>query len=339
MLTERRIRSLMSPADPANDVTIPGPALAAPELIRHAEHAAQTPPADPWPARPGPGRRAVLAVGLATAAAAVAAVAATVALPDDDAAPRRPVTRGAVIVPIAYTVPGAGQDAGPHLRAMANHLADSPFDLSTGPYTFIRQKSVGVFGAGVEDQGLFKAAADEWKTWVRADLSGRVVTTPLPAEYPNEASRRYYEAEPDIFDNPQVSEQLAQAGDGTFAAPVPLDRQSLARALQAERPDAVADALTKLSTRQGLPRAARAEVLRILADHHVFRWRGPVADRLGRPGVALTHRQGDSPFEDVVVLDRRTGELLSYDSVRVDGAPEVTRYTVIYEVRHTAGTD
>ncbi|MEV8508755.1 hypothetical protein AB0368_28545 [Actinoplanes sp. NPDC051475] len=336
MLTERRTRTLLAPADPADDVAIPGPALPAHEMIRLAEQIAQDPLTAPERAHPRPRRRVVLAAALATA---TAAVVATVALPDDDVAPRRPVPRGAVIVPIAYTIPGAGQDAAPHLRAMATNLTDAPFDLSSGPYTFIRQKSVGVFGAGVEDQGLFKAAADEWKTWVRADLSGRLVATPLPAEYPNEASRRYFDAEPDVFDNTRADDQTVRAGDGTFAAPVPLHRSALAKALRVERPDAVADALTRLYTGQGLPRTARAEVLRILADQHVFRWRGPVVDRLGRPGVALTHRQSDSPYEDVVVLDRRTGELLSYDSVRVDGAPEVTRYTLLYDVRHTTGTN
>ena len=333
MIDEDGIRRLMAPGDPARGVTLPGPARPAHSLIALAEQTGT----DPARTRSVPGVRRRLV--LAAAFAATVATAAAVSLQglDLDSAPQsRPAPRAVVITPIAYEVTAGAPDAAANLRRLADTLIDSPFDRSSGPYTFFHLKEVGVFGAGAEDGRYHKAAATDLKWWAAADTSGRQVSTPLPAEYPDEASRRHFAAEIDIFDNHQPTDQLVRAGNGAFEPPQSLTRAVLSRLLHTDRPDVLGDAVMRVYMSQGIPRSARADILRILADQHQFDWRGAVTDRLGRDGVAITRRLEGASTEELIVFDERTGELLSHEHVSLNGRPEVTSYRLLYETRRTS---
>jgi hypothetical protein len=80
-----------------------------------------------------------------------------------------------------------------------------------------------------------------------------------------------------------------------------------------------------------VPRPARAELLRVLAEEPGLIWRGEVTDRAGRRAVAVT--QGDATQgQELLMFDPSTGELLSAESITtVDGARQVYAYLLILE--------
>src|SRR5207248_11522398 len=128
MLGTHQIRTLIGAADPI-DPAAPPPRLSAVDLIARAE---ATEPAAPIRRAP---RRLVLVAG---AAAVVAAGAVAVLHPFTASTVPGPGVLGPpggglvlVLVPIAYQIDQDPPAAGDHLRAMAAHLADAPYDKHT----------------------------------------------------------------------------------------------------------------------------------------------------------------------------------------------------------------
>jgi hypothetical protein len=114
-------------------------------------------------------------------------------------------------------------------------------------------------------------------------------------------------------------------------AQLPATGAGLRQELRAGGTIGVPQQLTRLYQRFLVPRSARAELLRALADEPGFVWRGDVTDRAGRAGVAVT-RDDATQDQELLVFDPRTGELLASESITtVDGERRVSAYLLILE--------
>ncbi|WP_067701295.1 hypothetical protein [Actinoplanes awajinensis] len=325
MLSERT-RALLAPADPARGLPVPPPLLAAHDLIVKAEQEA----GDTTRRAPRVGRRLVLA----SAAVVAAATAVAAVHRDHDAPATLPTGGGLVVRPVAYAIPDHPPAAAKHLRELADRIGDAPWDTVTGLYTFHHVQEWGTFGAGAEGGRYYKAAVDDHYNWFAADGAGRWVWKHLPAQYRDEASRAYFEAHHDFLDQRADSQGNSAPWN---RPPLPTGTAALSSALDVAEPSNVPDRLTKLYTDYAVPRATRAHLLRLLAGLSGYSWRGPVLDRAGRAGVAVTY-QPPYAYQELLIFDPGTGALLAHETLSEQGTASVSRYVLILETRLTATT-
>lgn len=329
MFGERQARALLAPADPARHAPVPPPVVGAHDLILRAEQR----PDDPRRRAPRVGRRLVLG----SAGAVVVAATVVAAVRHDRGEPETwPAARGVVVTPVAFHGPADTPSAG-RLRELADRIGDAGWDTMTGPYTYHHVLEWGTFGVGAENGRYHKAAVDEHFSWYAADGTGRWVWKHRPPQYRDEASRAYFEARHDILDATPDTEGVSSASG---RAVLPSGPAALAVALDLANPTAVPDRLTRLYVEYAIPRATRADLLRILAGLPGYAWRGPVVDRAGRSGVALTYRPpGRRAYEELLVLDPATGALLAHEKTpTVNGRTFVAQYTLILDTRLTSST-
>jgi hypothetical protein len=160
----------------------------------------------------------------------------------------------------------------------------------------------------------------------------------LPPQYRDEASRAFFEAEPDILDGTSDSEGASQPWNRPA---LPIGTAALSKALNLADPTTVADRLTRLYNDYAIPRATRADLLRILAGLPYLTWRGPAVDRAGRAGVAVTYQPPDfrDGYQQLLIFDPGTGALLAHEgTTEEDGRTYVERYILILETRLTTTT-
>jgi hypothetical protein len=322
MSTERATRILFEPHDPARDLPVAPPRLTAHDLIVRAEAGPEPMPAG-RPRHPAPVRRLALSAG-----AVAVAVAAAVALHTFAAAPNPSIVEGpsiggpngnptdVVLVPIAYEYNADAPAAGAQLRALADHLVDAPLDGHTGRYTFHHSRVTGDPRMTSPD-GHSVAFADDTKSWIAADGPGRQVMTELGRDYPDQASRDYWTPRlpATTFPGaPQVTNLPPEP-----RAPLPTDPAQL-RARLGDNPRDVIGNISHLYQLYAIPRATRADILRILADQPQLLWRGTVTDRAGRGGVAVTFDDPVEHDQNLFVFDPHTGELLADELL--DTGPE-----------------
>jgi hypothetical protein len=319
---EQSTRTLLGPADPARERRVPRPRLTAADLIRRAEAG---PAATPAPTHRRPTRRLALA-GVVVAVAAAAGAYPLFRGDDDPGA-----GHGSVLVPIAYQITDNPPPAADHLRALADTIADAPYDGRTGRYTYVHYKSWGGVMQGTAD-GHEISYTEELQTWSAADGSGRIRHTMLEPEYRDEASRRAFEKATAPLIGRQNTDDL---GPGMIGGgrPLPADRPTLTRRLNAgDGPAFVARTVADHYQSTAIPRPIRAEILRVLADQKGFVWRGTVTDRAGRPGVAITADEKD--VQSILVFDPRTGALLALETVSL-GKHWVDSYLLILDTART----
>ncbi|MEH1167854.1 CU044_5270 family protein [Micromonospora sp. CPCC 205539] len=308
MFGVERTRTLLGPADPARNAAVAPPPVSAHELMAPA---GETKGGGRRPVRPT--RRLVLAAG--TLAVAVGAVA--VLQPFDRATPDAPaVALGSVLVPVAYEFESNASAAGPQLRALAGRLVDAEYDKQDRRYMYHHTK---IWGDPVEtsaDGRHHIAYVGEWKVWQAVDgADGAQVSTQLEPQYPDQASRDYWQRElkkpravvgtpaPTLV--PLPAEELP---------PLPVDRSELRDLLKVEHgAGAVTKEVSTVYGRYVVPRQTRAEVLRVLADIPGLRWRGQVTDRAGRRGVAVTYDDREHDQQNLLIFDPKTGELLAHE--------------------------
>lgn len=335
MFGERQTRALLGPADPARSVTPPaGPSATA--LIQRA--AAQPAPAERPVAVPAPAHRARpprrrLLVAAVAGVVAVAAVAAYPLLQPTE--PAGPAPLGGVVVPIAYQVTTDPPPAGDYLRDLAGRLVDAPYDTSSGEYTYHRFRSWGAVSQ-TSPEGHEMSYVEERETWAADDGSGRLRTTILGAEFPDEDSRRYWESTmgEEIRTYPQeFIEVPPRVHDGV---PLPSDRRELADLLRVDEGAEVASsAIVSTYQMHVVPTQVRAEILDLLAGVDGIRWRGEVTDRAGRPGVAISYDDVEHDYQQVLVFDPQTGELLAHERVDLTAEPTVLLYQLFLDTGRT----
>jgi hypothetical protein len=308
MFGEKQTRTLLAPADPARFTPVPPPRLSAVDVMDRASVASVR-------ERRSLPRRRVLVMTGATAAVVVAAVVAAYPFdrPDPD---RQEGAFGPVVVPIAYQIADDPPPAGDHLRELAARIGDAPYDGGSGAYAYHRTVSWGGT-MQASPEGHEMSYVEQRETWAAPDGSGRVGTTVLRMEFPDEASLRYWQsAHPEMLRLPQESVSEYPAGFLHPGTAVPTDPGQLAELLGISD-DGVRDfkRIEELYRDRIVPREARAAVLELLADVPGFRWRGEVTDRAERAGVAISYDLPEQQVRHVLVFDPGTGELLSFELI------------------------
>ncbi|HEY2669192.1 MAG TPA: CU044_5270 family protein [Rugosimonospora sp.] len=319
MFGERQIQTLLGPADPTRGVTVPPPPCSAPELIARAETTASGGGAaqGTGPRHARPTRRLVL-VAAATAVIAGAGVTATLRRNAETATGTPSGTAlGPVLRPIAYQYETDPPPAGNYLRTLAGRLTATGYDSHTGRYAYHDYKDWG----GMQETstgGYTMSFVEERRVWVAPDGSGRIRTTLLPPEFPDAASQRYYQRQlggrqPLQTGRPYDDLPAGMAGPGQ---PLTSDRAELTQDLHVDQGGGTT-AKTIMDKYQVyiVPRAARAQILDILADMPGFVWRGQVTDRAGRAGVAISFDDPKNDEQSILIFAPDTGELYAYEIV------------------------
>ncbi|MET0414423.1 MAG: CU044_5270 family protein [Actinoplanes sp.] len=328
MFGAERTRTLLGPADPARSVAVTPPPVSARDLIDRAD---ATEP-DDGRRRVRPTRRLVLTAGtLAVAAGAVA-----VLQPFDKQKPDAPVgpggAVGTVLVPVAYQFDADPPAAGPQLRALAGKIKDAEYDHRGGRYMYHHTK---VWGDPVEtsaDGRHHVAYAGESKVWQAADGTGSRINTQLEPQYPDQESRAYWQRK--LTPRPAAASSPIPLPPMELTPP-PADPSRLRELLKVQYgPGAASKWVGALYARYVMPRATRAEVLRVLADVPGFRWRGRVTDRAGRDGVAVTFDDREHDQQSLLIFDPRTGELLA-DELLTLAPVRISAYQLILDTTWT----
>jgi len=333
MFGAQRTRTLLRAADPVSAEITPPPRLSATELIARAEASTEPRPRH----RPRPTRRLVLAAGATAVAAGAAAVLHpfTTSTVDGPGALSPPAGAGAgpVLAPIAYQIDHDPPPAAARLRALAGRLAAAPYDNHTGGYAYHRVRSWGDPQVSSPDGRYVLGYASERQTWELADGSGLQRSTPLPPEFPDQASRDWWQQHlPGVSTGP---------GENTMppspnAVQLPADRAGLAELLDVRYgASAVAKQVDTIYARYVVPKRTRAQVLNILADMPGFKWRGQATDRAGRRGVAITYDDRAHGQQSLLIFDQRTGALLALEAVWLK-PHRVSVYVVILDTVRTA---
>ena len=317
MSVEQQVRDLLGPADPARSAVVAAPVRPARSYLAEA-------PDRSW----RPSRRLVLTAGVLTVASGVALAAR----------PRSPglsTQDGTVIVPISYELTDA-PPAADRLRALADRLTDAAYEHQTGRYAY---HDVRIWGDPVltaPDGRHHVAYAERVRSWEAADGSGRQITSDIVAEFPDAESRAYWAHR---LPGPPFRE-----GDiplpATGQVPLPSRRSDLTAFLAVDQgPSAIVKQLSTIYGRYAVPKATRAEILRIVADAGGFAWRGTVTDRGGRTGVAITADDRAHDQQHLVVLDPSTGQMLALEMNTALPPVRVSAYQLILDTRRTATTD
>jgi hypothetical protein len=320
MPIEERVRALLGPADPARGSAADLPALTAHDLIVRAE--AATGPAAGLTPRARVSRRALVT---GAAGAAVLGTAGTVwatrptgprhrprSAGSPTAAPASaspaPPRLGPVARPVQYEIETGAGPAGDQLRALADRITDAPYDQHTGRYAYHRVKLWGEPESVSPDGRYVMSTVSVVETWEMADGSGRQRSTPLPPEFPDDASRAWWLTQPYLPDGPATTDLPRQP-----VTPLPTDATGLADLLDtAYGASAVAEQLSRINYKYVVPRATRAGLLRVLADIPDFVWRGHATDQAGRTGLAISGDDLPHGERNLLIFDPATGGLLAH---------------------------
>jgi hypothetical protein len=315
MSEQQRTQALLGPADPARDAGVPPARLSAVDLIAQAE-------AGTAAGQPRPTRRLVL---VAAGAVAVTAAGGAVAYPllhrgtggERATVPPRAGTDLGLVVPVAYQINTGAPPAGNYLRQLAASLTDAPVDQHTGKYAYRHMKAWG--GAVMTSpEGYVRSYVEDVQTWRAADGSGLQRTRQFAAQYPDEASRRYWQKVAPS-EGGTGSHDLNLPPDSNYDPPPPVRPAAMARYLRAD--GGTADVLGNIAhvyEKYAVLRPVRAAILAVLAEQKGLLWRGKVTDRAGRPGVAVTFDDSAAHQEQVLlVFDPHTGELIANELLGV----------------------
>lgn len=350
MFDERWTRTLLGPADPARDLEVTGTPAAARDLIRRAETTTAGPTAAADTTVSGstgsgaagsgtatvslPRRRLLTTAAVVTALGAAGAVMSVRAYPPASDAALDP----SVLRPISLQLADDPPAAGSFLRSLADRITDAPYDGKTGRYAYHRETR---WGAGVvqSPEGHLMGKVVEVRSWATDDTV-ILRQTGLEPQYPDEESRRYFEARSARQSKAPGGEEGYPSGPtetvslyGT--ATLPRNPAALRESLSLDFPSRVPEAVSDLYRRFAVPRPVRADILRVLAGLPGLRWRGAVTDRAGRPGVAVSLDAADG-MRQVLIFEPRTGELRAgeWTDVRV-GERRVSAYSMIHETGWT----
>lgn len=221
-------------------------------------------------------------------------------------------------VPSGTAAPASGPAADPRtspgpgtLRILAGSLTAAPADRSAGPHTIIafRQWAADMSGNFKKPATVTEVVEDHVRT-IAADGSGHETITRYPAGTSNPSAG-----------TPGAQTRTEQLEPGGFrdgiAPPLSTDPAILASQINRVQPwengpfsglRAIADTAT--STYLTCPvRAAALDVLATMGGQDS----GPVTDRAGRQGIAITVDSSDHAVRDTLIVDARTGVVLAYE--------------------------
>jgi hypothetical protein len=235
-----------------------------------------------------------------------------------------------VLTPIAYQYESRAPPAGPRLRALADGIADAPYEHHTGRYAYHHTR---VWGDPIQSNGRYVMgyASESW-TWQADHGTGVERDLQLEAQFPDAASRDYYATR-----LPRTASSVPHTGPlpPTPIPPLPTDRAGLEEQIQTRYGSgAVVKFLPYFYTTYVVPRAQRAEILRMLADMPGWVWRGTVTDRAGRSGVAITADAAEYHQRYLVILNPVTGELFATE-LQMTAPARISTYQILLETDRT----
>ncbi|MCI4066172.1 CU044_5270 family protein [Micromonospora sp. R77] len=332
MFGAERTRTLLGPVDPARTAAIAPPLVSAHELIDRADATEMT----VGHRRGSPTRRLVLTAGTLAVAVGAVAVLQPFDGPPPDVPGGRGSTAGSVLVPVSYQFDTDPPAAGPQLRALAGKIKDAEYDHLGGRYMYHHTKVWGDPVMTSADGRHHVAFAGETKVWQAADGTGSQINTQLEPQYPDQESRDYWQRNLDR--RPVVDATAAPAMiplPPMELTPPSADPSQLRELLKVEYgAGAASKEVSTLYAQFVIPRAARAEILRVLAAVPGFRWRGQVTDRAGRDGVAITFDDREHNAQSLLIFDPKTGELLAHERLTLSPVL-LSAYQVILDAAWT----
>ncbi|MBX7268660.1 CU044_5270 family protein [Micromonospora sp. Llam7] len=332
MFGAERTRSLLGPVDPARTAAVATPPVSAQELINRAGSTEMV----AGRRRVRSTRRLVLAAGTLAVVVGVVAVLQPFDRPAPDVAGGPGSVAGSVLVPVSYQFDTDPPEAGPQLRALAGKIKDAEYEHLGGRYMYHHTKVWGDPVMTSADGRHHVAFAGETKVWRAADGTGSQINKQLEPQYPDQESRDYWQRNLD-------SRPAVDAAAAPIMIPLPpmeltppsADPSRLRELLKVGYgPGAASKEVSTLYARFVIPRATRAEILRVLADVPGFRWRGQVTDRAGRDGVAVTFDDREHDAQSLLIFDPTTGELLAHERLTLSPG-RISAYKVILDAAWT----
>ncbi|MEU5553368.1 hypothetical protein ABZ738_26660 [Micromonospora sp. NPDC047793] len=282
--------------------------------------------------QPHPTRRALLPLLLGGGVLVLAGCQPSTAAPR----PGTPTAAAPPDHPPTQSAPDAGHTAGQRLEILADTLAGTPADATTGlPYTYLHLQTWA--------RATNRIVRSDVRRWRHADGSGREVIRRAP-----DLAGVEHQPGPDersLFDRAAPTTHRHRAGSlhPYLSEPVPADPARLARLLvpaelvgEPAYPRLLAGGVIGLATSQHLHHAQRATALRVLARIPGITYGGPTTDLAGRAGLAF--RVTAEGSTTVLVIDPGTGELLAAHE-RVSGIrPGLFSHVLILTRGHTTDT-
>lgn len=202
-----------------------------------------------------------------------------------------------------------GADAAAWLRATASTLLTTPSDSHAGRYAHIRQIAwYGDMTVGADQVGRTDLRLEVSEGWYAEDGSVTTITAVYPpgTTSPNPGVR------------PKVERLDALPGESHPyfpGQPSPNPNQLQAQLGQIQPPEVgpqrTMRAIAAVAGRYHLPCPVRAAMLHLLASAPMI-WRGPVIDRTGRAGVAISIDSRDGVGRETLTIDPATGSILAY---------------------------
>ncbi|MEU4552755.1 CU044_5270 family protein [Micromonospora violae] len=222
--------------------------------------------------------------------------------------------------PLQLQYAGAAPPARDELLRLAAAIESAPAGApSAGRFSFVQVGQWSLDFSSGRGRTEVAMVPQLISTWRATDGSGKVATVSLDRA--------------DVGERPDVQGLIAAAARGnaevdTYAAgqmgavvaePVPTDVDALERALYAHQPrsngpQSAVRAVADLYRNNAVDQDVRVAALRYLARADGVLLRGTVTDRIGRPGLAVSV-DSDKGTRDLLVIDRRTGLLLAYESM------------------------
>ncbi|WP_238007861.1 CU044_5270 family protein [Dactylosporangium sp. AC04546] len=266
---------------------------------------------------------------LVAAAGAVCVAAAVALLPGGAAAPAYAVTPP----PLRTTGGGDAAAARAVLGEIAERVRQQAGGAPAGGVDYVRSRAWGLSFTASADVNWSAVVPYETRSWLAPDGSGRTDTTWLPPEqtWPDPLPKEYLAELPTgTTTERQGAGQHRPAVAGPPAGdPDGLGAQIYKTQPKENGPKSVLRGIADVCRDWYLPPAARVAALELLGGLPELVLAGETVDRGGRAGVAFAVERGNE--RDVIVVDRRTGAVLSQELVltKDPGALGYLRYPAV----------
>lgn len=211
----------------------------------------------------------------------------------------------------AVAVPQVGSDASQWLRATAKTLALAPSDHETGRYAHIQHFAwYADLTVGSDHIGRTETRLEHTDSWFTDDGAATLITTVYP---PTPGTTNPRKGKPAAVHR---ADELPGEFHTSFPGPPSPDPATLRTQLADLQPpqvgpQAILRATAALAREYHLPCPVRAALLHQLATTTPT-WRGEVADRLGRPGAAISIDDPAGIERDTLIIDPTIGTILAY---------------------------
>lgn len=324
------IRALMAGSDPsAPDAAASGEGRDVLARVLVQPHTVDAPARVGGPGRPADTHRRARRRAWSRPALLVLAVGLTLGGVASGLLPLGPTGAPAVAAtpPVLPPAVGPAGPAGPVLAAVAAAARGLPSPAPAGPYRYVRTNDWALSTAVAGGVATSVLSGTQREAWTLPDGTGRVRTTPGEDLVDLVGSRRTLDA---LLRGRTRTDRRTSPGSGAPPLPDPAavstaSPAAFARSISAgadvDLPAAalVAQYVDELFSGQPVPPLVRAGVWRLVAALPSARYRGAVADRTGRRGVAVTlDDDGQAhglPERYLFVIDPHDGQLLEQDTV------------------------